>query len=99
MRHEPPDFHAHLDVCGQCRHHPFSMCREGQRLLVEGGHATAPIPILAPRASVTDETRARVRDDVARALAQRPPERPPYTGPERRQPARWTAEDILKREG
>lgn len=26
-------FHDHLDVCDQCREHPFALCREGDRLL------------------------------------------------------------------
>ena len=29
------DFHAHLDVCYQCEHHPFGLCRTGARLLKE----------------------------------------------------------------
>jgi len=29
-------FHAHLDVCEQCREHPFDLCRVGGRLLHEG---------------------------------------------------------------
>lgn len=30
-------FHAHLDVCEQCREHPFGMCAVGNRLLREAG--------------------------------------------------------------
>lgn len=33
-------FHAHLDVCSQCRNHPFGLCSVGARLLreaAEGG--------------------------------------------------------------
>ena len=26
-------FHAHLDVCAQCRNNPFSLCKIGARLL------------------------------------------------------------------
>lgn len=26
-------FHQHLDVCTQCRNHPFNLCEEGVRLL------------------------------------------------------------------
>jgi hypothetical protein len=26
-------FHAHLDVCEQCRNHPFNLCPLGDRLL------------------------------------------------------------------
>lgn len=26
-------FHAHLDVCSQCRDHPFGLCRTGASLL------------------------------------------------------------------
>jgi hypothetical protein len=33
----PPDladkFHAHLDVCAQCRNKPFDLCKEGEQLL------------------------------------------------------------------
>ncbi len=28
-------FHAHLDVCSQCRNHPFGLCPTGARLLKE----------------------------------------------------------------
>jgi hypothetical protein len=27
------EFHAHLDVCEQCRNHPFKLCAEGQKVL------------------------------------------------------------------
>jgi hypothetical protein len=30
-------FHAHLDVCRQCRDHPFQLCRTGAELLVKAG--------------------------------------------------------------
>lgn len=39
--HEAADrFHAHLDICRQCREHPFNLCREGGQLLI----ATGPVP-------------------------------------------------------
>jgi len=25
----PNEYHAHLDVCSWCRHHPFSLCQVG----------------------------------------------------------------------
>ena len=28
-------FHEHLDMCEQCREHPFSLCTEGAKLLLE----------------------------------------------------------------
>ena len=28
-------FHDHLDVCKQCREHPFALCAAGEKLLVE----------------------------------------------------------------
>lgn len=28
-------FHAHLDVCEQCRDHPFKLCPEGAKRLSE----------------------------------------------------------------
>lgn len=28
-------FHAHLDVCSQCRNHPFRLCVTGAKLLKE----------------------------------------------------------------
>ena len=28
-------FHAHLDVCSQCRNHPFGLCPTGAKLLKE----------------------------------------------------------------
>lgn len=27
-------FHAHLDVCKQCRDHPFALCKVGEPLLL-----------------------------------------------------------------
>ena len=35
-----PAFHAHLDLCEQCRLHPFGLCHIGSTLLAEtgGGH-------------------------------------------------------------
>jgi 8-oxo-dGTP pyrophosphatase MutT (NUDIX family) len=36
-------FHAHLDVCRQCREHPFALCSTGGRLLRATAPATAPI--------------------------------------------------------
>ncbi len=33
MTNAAPRFHAHLDVCEQCRKHPFALCPEGCRLL------------------------------------------------------------------
>lgn len=37
-------YHAHLDVCEQCREHPWKLCADGARLLSE---------------AVTDSSRAR----------------------------------------
>jgi hypothetical protein len=31
------NFHAHLDVCEQCREHPFDLCRTGADLLMAFG--------------------------------------------------------------
>lgn len=28
-------FHAHLDTCKQCVHHPFNLCKIGETLLGE----------------------------------------------------------------
>lgn len=28
-------FHAHLDICSQCRNHPFDLCSIGARLLID----------------------------------------------------------------
>ena len=28
-------FHAHLDICSQCRNHPFNLCPTGAKLLKE----------------------------------------------------------------
>ena len=28
-------FHAHLDICAQCRNHPFGLCATGAKLLKE----------------------------------------------------------------
>lgn len=34
-------FHAHLDLCEQCREHPFDLCEAGGRLLVAAGESAA----------------------------------------------------------
>ena len=28
-------FHAHLDICSQCRNQPFNLCPIGARLLID----------------------------------------------------------------
>ncbi len=33
-------FHAHLDICEQCRNHPFGLCSEGALLLKDAGEPT-----------------------------------------------------------
>ena len=44
-------FHAHLEVCEQCREHPFGMCAVGNRLLREAGDVIAGVkPKPKPRA-------------------------------------------------
>lgn len=35
-------FHAHLDVCSQCRNHSFSLCSEGATLLKEAAESADP---------------------------------------------------------
>ena len=35
-------FHAHLDVCQQCREHPFDLCKEGAVLLREAAEGLPP---------------------------------------------------------
>lgn len=35
-------FHAHLDVCEQCRNHPFNLCRKGYVLLVAAAAVSQP---------------------------------------------------------
>lgn len=42
----PEEFHAHLDVCHQCRTHPFALCATGLALLahVESGWKILPDP-------------------------------------------------------
>jgi len=39
----PDVYHAHLDVCSQCRNHPFNLCREGVQKLHEAV-GSAPLP-------------------------------------------------------
>ena len=43
-------FHAHLDVCSQCRNHPFYLCPTGAKLLKDaataGEKTTSPPEIL-----------------------------------------------------
>ena len=34
IRYRIDKFHAHLDICIQCRNHPFDLCKEGTRLLM-----------------------------------------------------------------
>lgn len=35
-------FYAHLDLCGQCREHPFDLCEVGARLIVAAGRSLSP---------------------------------------------------------
>jgi hypothetical protein len=35
-------FHAHLDLCAQCREHPFDLCEAGGRLLVATAGPSKP---------------------------------------------------------
>lgn len=39
---DPDVFHAHLDKCAQCREHPFSLCKEGERLLMQAATGIDP---------------------------------------------------------
>lgn len=39
-------FHAHLDVCSQCRNHPFGLCSVGARLLREAATAGMELRII-----------------------------------------------------
>lgn len=34
------EFHAHLDICSQCRNHPFGLCSTGAKLLKEAAIGT-----------------------------------------------------------
>lgn len=62
-------YHDHLDVCVQCREHPFGLCSSGERLLREaalgasGSEQAAAIQIAALRAAL----RVASPDDI-RAL-------------------------------
>lgn len=53
-------FYAHLDLCEQCREHPFELCAVGDRLIVAAGNAAAAslglppvVPQATPEATVT----------------------------------------------
>ena len=49
MNSETPNidrFHAHLDVCEQCREHPFELCEIGE-LLLRRVPADLPVPNFA----------------------------------------------------
>lgn len=35
-------FHAHLDLCEQCREHPLDLCEAGARLLTAAGRSVSP---------------------------------------------------------
>lgn len=35
-------FHAHLDICYQCREHPFSLCKEGAKILTNPPSGVTP---------------------------------------------------------
>ena len=45
-------FHDHLDVCAQCREHPFALCPEGFQTLQEAALGTASIPYEPSRRTV-----------------------------------------------
>lgn len=42
MTPDPDIFHAHLDVCAQCREHPFDLCPAGAVLLREAALGLSP---------------------------------------------------------
>lgn len=41
-------FHAHLDVCRQCREHPFAICPNGYKLLVDAATTAPTFPGMQP---------------------------------------------------
>ena len=45
MRLPSDKFHAHLDICEQCREHPFDLCREGSRLLEEAASDSVTVDL------------------------------------------------------
>jgi hypothetical protein len=52
-------FHNHLDVCDQCREHPFNLCSTGDKLLKDaasGLASTISIPSIPRRFTHGDET-------------------------------------------
>ena len=46
-------FHDHLDVCEQCREHPFSLCLVGEQKMKEA------VAVLAVSGSLLSPTEAR----------------------------------------
>jgi len=39
-------FFAHLDICSQCRNHPFDLCPTGARLLIEAATGSTGLRII-----------------------------------------------------
>ncbi len=42
MNADPTFFHNHLDICEQCRKHPFALCPVGQSILVSAASVETP---------------------------------------------------------
>ena len=43
---EGEKFHAHLDICEQCRENPFDLCDEGAKLLISEAEKIADSALL-----------------------------------------------------
>ncbi len=58
------EFHAHLDICSQCRHHPFGLCVTGATLLKAA--TLGPIG----KTSANSLTPEYIEDKLVRALCE-----------------------------
>ena len=47
-------FHAHLDVCSQCRNHSFDLCASGAALLKEAAETSSDFRIQEVREGVQE---------------------------------------------
>lgn len=48
-------FHAHLDVCRQCRDNPFALCVEGYKLLETAAASGLPQFPIVPQEKPTED--------------------------------------------
>jgi len=60
-------FHAHLDVCAQCREHPFNLCLEGHSILMDAIQGLeGPENLVDAGENIREFVRKRTQNDESR---------------------------------